>query len=170
MSFDFSIEGYKVGDEFDVYPALGSKIISLLLADGSEFFIDGNTIVIQRVGPETDTNPTLDPNEAFAAGAPAAVEPAPAPAVVEPAPAPEPEPEPEPEPVVIEEPAPEPEPEVILDDVLVANAPIEEVPAPVAEEEAPAAEEVVAEEPKPAARRGRKPKAEPTPASVSNQE
>lgn len=48
---DIIVEGYAPGDAFDVDPATGSKIISILLSHGTDFYIDGNTIVIESVGP-----------------------------------------------------------------------------------------------------------------------
>lgn len=93
---DIEFSDFQAGDEYDVPPYLASKLISELLARGIEFWINGNSVVIESV-PGT---------------------PAPAPV-----------------------------------------APVAEEELSPAEDLAPVEEAVVEEAPKPAAKRGRKPKA-----------
>lgn len=117
---DIYFDEIKSGDEFDLPPALGSKLISHLLTVGAKFYLAGNIVVVEEypgspkpVEPATEVVPKEKP----------APKPEPEKKIeheevieaVEELSEPTPEPEPEPEPEPTPEPEPEPEPEVVED-------------------------------------------------------
>lgn len=57
MDFELLFDEFRPGDEYDVPPSLGSRIITELLKVSAEFYLDGNVIVIESIPGKAALSP-----------------------------------------------------------------------------------------------------------------